>query len=50
MVNVNGQWLHFGNYDRPHRDYRKTGRRPIETIEVGKLISEEMKKKAQKNL
>ena len=26
-------WIHHYNYDRPHRAYRKMGKRPIETIE-----------------
>ena len=48
MVIVNGQWLHFYNHESPHRGYRNTGRRPVETIEVGMLISEEMQKKRKK--
>jgi len=32
------KWLHHYNYERPHRGYRNMGRRPIETIESGKLI------------
>jgi hypothetical protein len=39
-----GQWLHFYSYERPHRDYRNMGRRPVETIEVGKLVREKMQK------
>ena len=35
------QWLHHYNHERPHRGYRNMGRRPIETIEEGKLIKEE---------
>ena len=34
------QWLHQYNYERPHRGYRNMGRRPIETIEAGKVIKE----------
>lgn len=30
-------WLHYYNYERPHRGYRNTGRRPIETFEQGKV-------------
>ena len=32
------QWLHRYNYERPHRGYRNMGRKPIETIEAGKII------------
>jgi len=35
------QWLHHYNYERPHRGYRNMGRRPIETIEAGKLVREQ---------
>lgn len=35
------RWLHSYNYERPHRGYRNMGRRPIETIEVGKVIKEQ---------
>ena len=35
------QWLHHYNYERPHRGYRNMGRRPIETIEAGKVIKEQ---------
>jgi transposase InsO family protein len=35
-------WLHCYNHERPHRGYRNMGRRPIETIEVGKRIKEQM--------
>jgi hypothetical protein len=31
-------WFEHYNYQRPHRGYRNMGRRPIETIEAGKLI------------
>ena len=40
------QWLHYYNYERPHRGYRNKGRRPIETIEEGKLVKEQILKKA----
>jgi len=40
------QWLHYYNYERPHRGYRNMGRRPIETIEAGKLVKEQMIKEA----
>ncbi len=36
------EWLHHYNYDRPHRGYRNMGRRPIETIENGKVIKEQL--------
>ena len=35
------QWLHSYNYERPHRGYRNMGRKPIETIEMGKVIKEQ---------
>jgi len=35
------QWLEHYNYERPHRGYRNMGRRPIETIEAGKLVREQ---------
>ena len=35
------RWLHSYNYERPHRGYRNMGRRPIETIEAGKVIKEQ---------
>ncbi len=35
------QWLHRYNYERPHRGYRNMGRKPIETIEAGKVIKEQ---------
>ena len=35
------QWLYLYNYERPHRGYRNMGRRPIETIEAGKIIKEQ---------
>ena len=37
-------------YERPHRDYCDMGRRSIETIEVGKLIREQMQKAANYSL
>jgi len=30
-------WLHYYNYERPHRGYRNMGRRPIETFEQRKV-------------
>lgn len=39
-------WLHQYNYERPHRGYRNLGRRPIETIELGKTEREMIKAKA----
>lgn len=39
-------WLDHYNYERPHRGYRNMGRRPIETIEAGKVIKEQMAEKA----
>ena len=39
------QWLHRYNYERPHRGYRNMGRRPIETIEAGKLVREQREMK-----
>ena len=38
------KWLHHYNYERPHRGYRNMGRRPIETMELGK--NKKMKKAA----
>ena len=40
------QWLHYYNYERPHRGYRNLGRRPIETIEQGKSVKKRKMKKA----
>jgi transposase InsO family protein len=39
-------WLHYYNNERPHRGYRNMGRRPIETIELGKTLRKESLKKA----
>jgi len=39
-------WLRHYNRERPHRGYRNMGRRPIETIEMGKKQRKEKKKKA----
>jgi transposase InsO family protein len=39
-------WLHYYNNERPHRGYRNMGRRPIETIELGKKLRKEVQKKA----
>lgn len=36
------QWIHYYNHERPHRGYRNMGRRPIETIEMGKIIKEQL--------
>jgi hypothetical protein len=35
------QWLEHYNYERPHRGYRNMGRRPMETVEAGKLVREQ---------
>lgn len=40
------KWLHHYNYERPHRGYRNMGRRPIETIEAGKNLKEQLTKEA----
>lgn len=40
------RWLDYYNNERPHRGYRNMGRRPIETIELGKDIKEQMAEKA----
>src|SRR5210317_1429843 len=40
------KWLHHYNYERPHRGYRNQGRRPFETIEIGKQIREQKMKEA----
>jgi hypothetical protein len=34
------------NRDRPHRGYRDQGCRPMETLELGKIRREEMRKEA----
>jgi hypothetical protein len=34
-------WLHRYNYERPHRGYQNMGRKPIETIEAGKIIKKQ---------
>ena len=39
-------WLKYYNYERPHRGYRNMGRRPIETIELGKQSLEDNNKPA----
>ena len=36
------QWLYHYNHERPHRGYRNMGKRPIETIEEGKVVKEQM--------
>ena len=40
-------WLEHYNIKRPHRGYRNMGRRPIETIELGKAQRGETEKKRQ---
>jgi transposase InsO family protein len=40
------KWLDYYNYERPHRGYRNMGRRPIETIEAGKNVKEQLTKDA----
>ena len=40
------KWLHHYNYERPHRGYRNMGRRPIETVELGKKLRKEIKETA----
>ena len=40
------EWLNGYNYERPHRGYRNMGRRPAETIELGKKRREELMKQA----
>jgi len=37
------EWLHYYNYERPHRGYPNMGRRPTETMEQGKEIGKQMK-------
>ena len=39
------QWLHYYNHERPHRGYRNMGKRPIETIEYGKVVKKQMTEK-----
>ncbi len=39
-------WLQHYNYERPHRGYRNMGRKPVETIEAGKAIKEQVTKEA----
>lgn len=39
-------WLNYYNHERPHRGYRNMGRRPIETVELGKKKREELLKQA----
>ena len=38
-------WLDYYNNERPHRGYRNMGRRPIETIESGKAVKEQLAEK-----
>lgn len=40
------EWLNRYNYERPHRGYRNMGRRPAETMELGKKRREELMKGA----
>jgi transposase InsO family protein len=40
------KWIDYYNNERPHRGYRNMGRRPIETIELGKKLRKEELKKA----
>jgi transposase InsO family protein len=40
------KWLDYYNNKRPHRGYRNMGRRPIETVELGKAVKEQMAEKA----
>lgn len=40
------RWIDFYNNEQPHRGYRNMGRRPIETIELGKAVKEQMTEKA----
>jgi transposase InsO family protein len=40
------EWLYYYNNERPHRGYRNMGRRPIETVELGKKKREEIPKEA----
>lgn len=39
-------WLHHYNHERPHRGYRNMGRRPIETLELGKQKRKEVNEPA----
>ena len=39
-------WLEYYNHERPHRGYRNMGRRPIETVELGKKKRKETPKEA----
>ena len=39
------EWLQYYNNERPHRGYRNMGRRPIETLELGKKLRKELRKK-----
>lgn len=38
------QWLHYYNYERPHRGYRNNGKRPFDTIKEGTEIKEALQK------
>jgi transposase InsO family protein len=40
------RWLHYYNHERTHRGYRNMGKRPIETIEEGKVAKEQLTKDA----
>jgi len=39
-------WLHYYNHERLHLGYRNMGKKPIDTIEEGKLIKEQTMKLA----
>ena len=39
-------WLEYYNHERPHRGYRNMGRRPIETVELGKKKRKDTPKEA----
>ena len=39
-------WLNYYDHERPHRGYGNMGKRPIDTIEEGKLIKEQTMKLA----
>ncbi len=40
------RWLHHYNNERPHKGYRNMGRRPIETIELGKKLRQKAEEEA----
>jgi len=39
------KWLNYYNHERTHRGYRNMGKRPIETIEDGKIVKEQITRK-----